>query len=299
VISTGRALAELKGLGETIPDQNILINSIILQEAKASSEIENIITTNDALYQAVSSKEEKDPATKEVLRYREALWTAFNGLKDRRMLTTNLFISIVQEIKHAEIGIRKTPGTRLQNDLTGETVYTPPGGEETIRAKLANLEKYIHGEGGIDPLLQVAVVHYQFEAIHPFSDGNGRTGRIIILLYLILQDLLKLPVLYISKYITESKNEYYRLIRRLLLKVIGLHGFYICFRQSRRPPFSREIASCQFGPLYMTRLKRSAQSYLNGFIPRIWWSVFSNIPIQRCSFWWTAVSQNARPQRNI
>ena len=214
-ISAGRALAELKGLGETIPDQNILINSIILQEAKASSEIENIITTNDALYRAVSSKAEIEPAVKEVLHYREALWTAFNGLKDRRMLTTNLFISIVQQIKHAEIGIRKTPGTHLQNDLTGETVYTPPEGEETIRAKLANLEKYIHAADRIDPLIKAAVIHYQFEAIHPFSDGNGRSGRIIILLYLILQDLLKLPVLYISKYIMESKNEYYRLLRQV------------------------------------------------------------------------------------
>ena len=215
VISASRTLAELKGLGEPIPDQNILINSIVLQEAKASSEIENIITTSDALYQALSSSSETDPVTKEVLRYREALWKAFTGLKDRPMLTTNLFIAIVHKIKQAEIGIRKTHGTHLQNDRTGEIVYTPPEGEETIRAKLANLEEYIHADDGIDPLIKAAVIHYQFEAIHTFPDGNGRTGRIIILLYLIVQNLLNSPILYISKYITETKSEYYRLLRRV------------------------------------------------------------------------------------
>lgn len=215
VTSAGRALAELKGLGETLPDQNILINSIVLQEAKASSEIENIITTNDSLYQALSSASDTDPATKEVLRYREALWKAFDGLSRRQMLTTNQFVSIVQEITRTGIGVRTNPGTNLQNDRTGEIIYTPPEGEETIRKKLANLEQYIHSDSGIDPLIKVGVIHYQFEAIHPFPDGNGRTGRIIILLYLILRGLLKQPVLYISKYIIETKSEYYRLLREV------------------------------------------------------------------------------------
>jgi len=213
-ISAGRALAELKGLGETIPNQAILVNSIILQEAKASSEIENIITTNDALFRAFSAKTSQiDPATKEVLRYREALWGGFNNLKDRPLLTTNLFIRIVQTIRANNAGIRNTPGTKVANAITGEVVFTPPEGEDIIRNKLKNLEEYIHAENGIDPLIKLALIHYQFEAIHPFTDGNGRTGRILNILYLTQKHLLDLPVLYLSKYIIEQKSDYYRLLR--------------------------------------------------------------------------------------
>ena len=213
-ISAGRALAELKGLGETIPNQTILVNSIILQEAMASSEIENIITTHDALFRAFSAKTSQiDPATKEVLRYREALWEGFNTLKDRPFLTTNLFIQIVQTIRANKAGIRNTPGTKVSNAATGEVVFTPPEGEDIIREKLKNLEDYIHGENEIDPLLKLALIHYQFEAIHPFTDGNGRTGRILNILYLTQKNLLDLPVLYLSKYIIEQKSEYYRLLR--------------------------------------------------------------------------------------
>jgi Fic family protein len=213
-ISAGRALAELKGLGETIPNQSILVNSIILQEAKASSEIENIITTHDALFRAFSAKTSQiDPATKEVLRYREALWEGFNSLKDRPLLTTNLFISIVQTIRANNAGIRNTPGTKVANAATGEVVFTPPEGEGVIRDKLKNLEDYIHAEDTVDPLIKLALIHYQFEAIHPFTDGNGRTGRIINILYLTWKYLLELPVLYLSKYIIERKSDYYRLLR--------------------------------------------------------------------------------------
>lgn len=216
-VTAGRALAELKGLGETLPDQNILVNSIVLQEARASSEIENIITTNDELFRALSASSQAgvDPATKEVLRYREALWTGFNDLKERPVLSTNVFVHIVNTIKENQAGIRTLPGTVIANAATGETIYTPPEGEDVIRRKLRNLEEYIHAPDGPDPLVRMAVAHYQFEAIHPFCDGNGRTGRIISILYLVHESLLDLPVLYLSRYIIENKGEYYRLLRRV------------------------------------------------------------------------------------
>jgi cell filamentation protein, protein adenylyltransferase len=213
-ISAGRALAELKGIGETIPNQAILVNSIILQEAKASSEIENIITTHDALFRAFSAKTGQiDPATKEVLRYREALWDGFTSLKERPFLTTNLFVRIVRTIRANNAGIRNTPGTKVANATTGDAVFTPPEGEDIIRAKLKNLEDYIHADDGVDPLIRLALIHYQFEAIHPFGDGNGRTGRILNILYLTQNHLLDLPVLYLSKYIIDQKPDYYRLLR--------------------------------------------------------------------------------------
>jgi len=213
-ISAGRALAELKGLGATIPNQAILVNSIILQEAKASSEVENIITTHDALFRAFTAKTSQiDPATKEVLRYREALWVGFNDLQERSLLTTNLFIRIVQTIRGNQAGIRNTPGTKILNAATGEVVFTPPEGVALIREKLKNLEEYIHEEDGVDPLIKLALIHHQFEAIHPFTDGNGRTGRILNILYLLFKGLLDLPVLYLSKYIIEQKSDYYHHLR--------------------------------------------------------------------------------------
>lgn len=215
-ITAGRALAELKGLGDTIPNQSILMNSVILQEAKASSEIENIITTNDALFLAFSAKTGQiDPATKEVLRYRQALWDGFNALKKRPLLTTNLFVKVVQITKESRLNIRNTPGTTISNAVTGKVIYTPPEGESLLRDKLKNLESFIHEGNTTDPLIKLTVIHYQFEAIHPFTDGNGRTGRIINILYLVLKDLLDLPVLYLSKYIIERKNDYYRLLREV------------------------------------------------------------------------------------
>lgn len=216
-VAAGRALAELKGLGETLPDQSILVNSIILQEARVSSEIENIITTNDALFRAISSSSQVgvDPATKEVLRYREALWTGFKDLKERPILSTNVFVHIVNTIRENQAGIRQLPGTVIANSTTKETIYTPPDGEDVIRRKLHNLEEYIHSTEGPDSLIKMAVAHYQFEAIHPFSDGNGRTGRIIGILYLVKEALLDLPVLYLSRYIVQNKGEYYHLLRQV------------------------------------------------------------------------------------
>jgi Fic family protein len=213
-ISAGRMLAELKGLGQTIPNQGILINSLTLQEAKASSEIENVITTNDALFKAfTASTSQVDPATKEVLRYREALWEGFNTLKSKSFLTTNLLVRLVQSIKKINAGIRNVPGIQIVNTATGETIFTPPEGEALIRDKLKNLEDYIHDKDGPDPLIKLAIIHYQFESIHPFFDGNGRTGRILNILYLVQQNLLELPVLYLSRYLIQRKSDYYRLLR--------------------------------------------------------------------------------------
>jgi Fic family protein len=221
------ALAELKGLGATIPNQALLVDSLILQEAQASSEIENIITTSDALFQAFTAKtKQTDPATKEVLRYREALWKGYSDLKDRPVLTTNLFIELVRTIKEHSGGIRRMPGTAVANAGTGTVIYTPPEGETVIRDKLKNLEDFIHAEDGLDPLIKLALIHYQFEAIHPFADGNGRTGRINIL-FLVLNGLLDLPVLYLSKSIIEQKNDYYRLLRQVTEK--GLWEPWILF----------------------------------------------------------------------
>jgi Fic family protein len=215
-ITAGRALAELKGVGDTIPNQAILVDSLILQESKASSEIENIITTNDALFQAFAAQGGQiDPAVKEVLHYNEALWHGFNLLKKRKLLTTNLFIEVFQTIKRNNSGIRNTPGTKIANVTSGKPLYTPPEGAQIIREKLKNLEEYIHDQDSVDPLIKLAVIHYQFESIHPFTDGNGRTGRILNILYLVSRGLIDLPVLYLSKHIIENKTDYYRLLRKV------------------------------------------------------------------------------------
>lgn len=213
-IKANRVLANLRGLAAQIPNQGVLISSIVLQEARLSSEIENIVTTNDELYRADADPDGKaDPHTKEVLRYREALYHGFRTMKDRP-LTTNLFIEIVQLIKQTELSIRAIPGTALKNEA-GEVVYTPPVGEAVIRDKLSNLELFIHAADDLDPLVKMAVMHYQFEAIHPFPDGNGRTGRILNLLYLVDKGLLDIPVLFLSRYIIANRPAYYEGLRRV------------------------------------------------------------------------------------
>lgn len=211
-ISANKVLAELKGMGDRIPHQGILINSIILQEARVSSEIENIVTTQDELYQAGIQGELKGSAdAKEVLYYREALWEGFQAVQDRP-LTINTIVNIAKIVKQTDIDVRTIPGTKIANSK-GEIIYTPPEGEEIIREKLKNLEEFMHEEDNIDPLIKMAIIHYQFEAIHPFSDGNGRTGRILNILYLIENNLLSVPVLYLSGYIIENKNDYYSGLR--------------------------------------------------------------------------------------
>lgn len=215
-IAATRVLAELKGRANEIPNQSMLINAITLQEAKDSSEIENIVTTDDNLYQAFSANTNTtDAQTKEVLRYRQALWEGYNNL-DMRPLSTNTFISIVQTIKENNAGIRKTTGTRITGN--NKTIYTPPEREKVIRDLLKNLEDFIHSENGIDDLVRLAVMHHQFEAIHPFPDGNGRTGRVLNILYLVEKGLLDAPILYLSKYIIENKNQYYTKLRAVTEK---------------------------------------------------------------------------------
>lgn len=209
-ITASRALAKLNGAMTNLPNPRLFLDTIHLQEAKASSEIENIITTNDELYKAVvAEKKLENPATKEVLSYKEALSLGLDRLDSRPFITTNLCIEIVQCIKQNSSGIRVTTGTTLSN-TNGKVIYTPPSGESTIRDKLANLEKFINQNDSLDPLIKMAIIHYQFEAIHPFSDGNGRTGRILLLLYLKMEKLLDIPAIYLSEYIIKNKTNYYK-----------------------------------------------------------------------------------------
>lgn len=211
-----RALAELKGYAATIPNKHILINAITINEAKDSSAIENIITTHDELYKAMSQTGYKNPAAKEVVSYRTALWHGYQLIQERQILTTNMIIDIHAQIENNQAGIRKLPGTVLKNKATGEVIYTPPGSEQEISELMSNLEQYINEDSdGVDPLVKLAVIHYQFESIHPFYDGNGRTGRIINVLYLVLKELLDSPILYLSRYIILNKTAYYTLLQEI------------------------------------------------------------------------------------
>lgn len=202
------ALAELKQAGNLLPNQGILINLIPLLEAKDSSEIENIVTTTDRLFQFSQEDSQADSATKEALRYRKALHDGFKSLK-KRPLCISTATGICSTLKNSEMDIRKVTGTALTSH-DRRVVYTPPAGENVIRDLLSNWEKFIHTEDELDPLVKMAISHYQFEAIHPFSDGNGRTGRILNILFLLEKDLLTLPILYLSQYIVANKNDYYQ-----------------------------------------------------------------------------------------
>jgi Fic family protein len=189
-----------------------LINAITLNEAKESSEIENIITTHDELFSALSRSEFLFGAAKEILNYKQALWRGIDLIRKNGFLTTNMLVEIQEIIEGNKAGVRKQGGTRLINERTGEVIYTPPETEAEIRNLLGNLEQYINEEDEIDALIKLAVIHYQFESIHPFYDGNGRTGRIINELFLVMRGLLDSPILYLSKYILSTKEDYYRLL---------------------------------------------------------------------------------------
>lgn len=208
------ALAELKGIAKTIPNQTMLINAIVLQEAKDSSEIENIITTQDELYKALTVNKSKISAeTKEVVNYREAIFLGFDLAKKQGFLRVNDIVSIQEKLVANTAGIRSTPGTVLKNEKTGEVVYTPPQDKAEILDLLSNFINYFNqNDNELSPLINLAILHYQFESIHPFYDGNGRTGRILNILYLILNNLIDVPILYLSSYITENKPEYYKLL---------------------------------------------------------------------------------------
>ncbi len=216
--SAHRALAELKGVVSIIPNENILINTLGLQEAKDSSAIENIITTHDDIYKADLNIEGfKSLNAKEVQNYISALKKGFALISKKKILTNNDIIEIQSELEKNKAGFRKLPGTALKNATTGETVYTPPQEYSEIIDLMSNLEQFINDDtmSDFDPLVKMAIIHYQFESIHPFYDGNGRTGRIINVLYLVMKDLLNLPILYLSRYIILNKGDYYKLLQEI------------------------------------------------------------------------------------
>lgn len=214
-----RKLAELKGVAQTIPNERILISSLTLQEAKDSSAVENIVTTQDDLYRAGldTSYQFINAATKEVLFYREAINEGFRMVRNKDILTLNDIKRVQEILEQNSAGFRTTPGTQLKRENDGAVVYTPPQDGQEIIGFMANLEQFINdGEmSQLDPLIKMAIIHHQFESIHPFYDGNGRTGRIINILYLVITGLLDLPILYLSRYITRNKGEYYHLIQAI------------------------------------------------------------------------------------
>lgn len=214
-IGSHRELAKLNMAANLIPNQNVLINSIPLLESQASSAIENIVTTTDELFQyAESHTGTVAPNIKETLRYRSALNMGFESL-EKRPLSISTVCDICSCIKGLHVDIRRTPGTTLVNDATGEKIYTPPNGENLLRDLLTNWQNYLHRNDGIDPLIKLAVQHYQFEAIHPFTDGNGRTGRILNILFLVDKKLLSTPILYLSRFINKNKSDYYKKLLRV------------------------------------------------------------------------------------
>ena len=207
-----RSLAELKGFANSIPNQHILINAITINEAKDSSAIENIVTTHDSIYKVLTESGFKEDAAKEIVDYRRAIWHGYEIIKEKGFISTNVLVELQGIIEPNKTGIRKTPGTNLVNSKTGQIIYTPPQVESEIRDLLKNLEDYINDfDDGIDPLIKMALIHYQFETIHPFYDGNGRTGRMLNVLYLVLNNLLDSPILYLSNYINKNKDKYYKL----------------------------------------------------------------------------------------
>jgi len=212
-----KKLAELKGIARTIPNENILISMLALQEARDSSAVENIVTTQDDLYQAGVSDNIRiiNPATKEVLRYREAIFEGFEMVRKNKILSNNVIKKVQEKVKQNNAGFLVSPNKALVNQSDGRVIYTPPQDIDEVNEKMSNLEAFINNQelSSLDPLIKMAIIHHQFESIHPFGDGNGRTGRIVNILYLVITDLLDLPILYLSRYITHHKGEYYHLIQ--------------------------------------------------------------------------------------
>lgn len=214
--SSSKSLGELKGIAKTMPNQAMLVNAVVLQEAKDSSEIENIITTQDELYKALSTNAKTEIHVKEVINYRKAIFQGYDIIQKQGFLKLNDIISIQKTIIENNAGIRSIPGTVLKNDRTGEIVYTPPQDKQEILDLLGNfLEQFNDTNNTIPPLINLAILHYQFESIHPFYDGNGRAGRILNILHLIINELLDLPILYLSSYINNHKSEYYKLLNHV------------------------------------------------------------------------------------
>lgn len=212
-----RKLAELKGIARTIPNENILISTLTLQEARDSSAVENIVTTQDDLYRAGLNDNMTilNPAIKEVLRYREAIFEGFKMVRKNKILSNNVIKKVQEMVKLNDAGFQVSPSKALVNQSNGKVVYTPPQDIDEVNRKMENLELFINDSDAcsLDPLIKMAIIHHQFESIHPFGDGNGRTGRIINILYLVITDLLDIPILYLSRYITHHKGEYYSLLQ--------------------------------------------------------------------------------------
>jgi len=214
LVMAHRYLAELKGVARTIPNEGLLISTLSLQEAQSSSEIENIITTQDALYKYRIQPEGADPVSKEVAHYVDGLDIGFQQVRQDGLLTLKTILEIQATLEGNNAGFRRTPGTVLKNEQTGETVYTPPS-PELIPDMMATLERFIHSDDELDPLVRMALIHHQFESIHPFYDGNGRTGRIINILCLVKEGLLDTPILYLSRYISQTKSSYYHALQQV------------------------------------------------------------------------------------
>ncbi len=214
-ISAMTVLARANALVKTLPNETVLVHTLPLQEARRSSEIENIVTTNDELYRAMTSEHiQTSPHTKEVLRYREALWIGMDSMRGRPIINTPLLEQICSRIRDIQTSVR-THEVKIQNPITKQIIYTPPVGYENIVGLLTNLEHFINEDNGLQPLVKMAIMHYQFEAIHPFPDGNGRTGRILNILYLIHRELLDVPILYLSRYFIQNRSDYYRCLREV------------------------------------------------------------------------------------
>lgn len=207
-----RYLAELKGVAHTMPNEGLLVSTLSLQEAQSSSEIENIITTQDALYKYQIQPESADPVSKEVAHYVDSLNIGFLRVRREGALTLNTILALQAKLEGNDAGFRTIPGTVLKNDITKEVVYEPPTPEK-IPELMSSLEAFVHSDSELDPLVRMALIHHQFESIHPFYDGNGRSGRIVNILYLVKEGLLDTPILYLSRYISQTKSEYYNALQ--------------------------------------------------------------------------------------
>ncbi|MFK8057252.1 MAG: Fic family protein [Saprospiraceae bacterium] len=229
-ITAARALSKLQGIAQTIPNQEILLSTLILQEAQESSAIENIITTQkDLLVSRGVAAEKLNPSVKEVRRYEDAVRLGFNLVKEEGLVLTRHIVKVQKLLKGDDAGLRRVPGTVLRNAKTGEIVHEPPQHIDEINTLMGNLEQYLNNASlqEIDPLIKMAVIHHQFETIHPFFDGNGRTGRILNVLYLIKEGLLDLPILYLSRFIVEHKGEYYRHLAEARLSEKGYQSYVL------------------------------------------------------------------------
>ena len=218
VSEANRYLGELKGIAHSVPNEMILVNTLSLQEARDSSEIENIITTQDELFQSDAQKQSYPSlASKEVYKYVQALNFGYRKIKETNLLTINQILDIQAILIENNAGIRKLPGTELKNETTGDVIYTPPQSFDEIVCMLKNLECFINDNSlsNLDPIIKMAIIHHQFESIHPFYDGNGRTGRIINILYFTKENVLDIPVLYLSRYINQNKQIYYSLLQKV------------------------------------------------------------------------------------